>query len=427
MIKISQCMIVKNEERNIIRALEWAKPFVYEQIVVDTGSTDRTVELAEQIGATVYPFEWINDFSAARNFSMDQGTGDWLLVLDADEYMTPEDASIMVDYLNRLQSNPEQLAGCSVVNCKLINVDDNNKATSVYDAMRLVKSDSAVRYTGSIHERLDVEPGKVIWTDEFKIIHTGYSESAIIESNKIERNIEMLRKAIALSEDNLALKVYLADSLKHREDKESKAEAEQYFTEAIEDGADKIFYKLRVKAYIHFLNKYANNPEKRNEYEELCKRALVEFPDSLDFEYFKASILNTRGDFQEAWDILKAGEERQKTGGNTGITYHVEADPTMLYGQLLLAAQGLENLEGIIEYAALILKTDKTRLEILSPLIAIMLKDDVSAEKLLDILSGIYNMNDPKDLLIIVRAAKNCGAIEFAGMIMQIAGEIMGK
>ena len=92
-ISISQCMIVKNEEKNIRRALSWAKEIVQEQVVVDTGSTDRTVEIAESMGAKIFHFEWCDDFSAAKNYAIEQATGDWIAFLDADEYFTPEDGS----------------------------------------------------------------------------------------------------------------------------------------------------------------------------------------------------------------------------------------------------------------------------------------------------------------------------------------------
>ena len=84
--KISQCMIVKNEEANIERALSWGKGVVSEQIVVDTGSTDRTVEIAERMGAKIYHFEWIDDFAAAKNFAISKAKYEWIALLDADEY-----------------------------------------------------------------------------------------------------------------------------------------------------------------------------------------------------------------------------------------------------------------------------------------------------------------------------------------------------
>ena len=85
-IMISQCMIVKNEEKNIERALSWGKGIVAEQIVVDTGSEDRTVEIAESLGARVYHFPWIDDFAAAKNFAISKANYEWIAFLDADEY-----------------------------------------------------------------------------------------------------------------------------------------------------------------------------------------------------------------------------------------------------------------------------------------------------------------------------------------------------
>ena len=89
---ISQCMIVKNEEANIERALTWGKGIVSERIVVDTGSTDRTMEIARKMGAAVYEFPWVNDFSAAKNYALSKARCEWIVFLDADEYFSPEDA-----------------------------------------------------------------------------------------------------------------------------------------------------------------------------------------------------------------------------------------------------------------------------------------------------------------------------------------------
>ena len=75
---ISQCMIVKNEESNIERALSWGKGSVSEQIVVDTGSTDRTVEIARNMGTKVYEFPWIDDFAAAKNYAISKANYEWI-------------------------------------------------------------------------------------------------------------------------------------------------------------------------------------------------------------------------------------------------------------------------------------------------------------------------------------------------------------
>src|SRR5690606_22915077 len=84
---ISLCMIVRNEERVLDRCLSSVNNLVDEIILVDTGSTDNTQEIAKKYTKNIYHFEWINDFSAARNFAADKATGEWILVLDADEYV----------------------------------------------------------------------------------------------------------------------------------------------------------------------------------------------------------------------------------------------------------------------------------------------------------------------------------------------------
>ena len=90
MITISLCMIVKNEEKNLERCLKSYAPLMDEIIVVDTGSTDRTKEIAARFTDKIYDFEWINDFSAARNFSFEKATCDYIFSADADEVLDDE-------------------------------------------------------------------------------------------------------------------------------------------------------------------------------------------------------------------------------------------------------------------------------------------------------------------------------------------------
>ena len=91
MITISLCMIVKNEEDTLRRCIRSVKDIADEVIIVDTGSTDKTKEIAKELTDHVYDFEWIDDFSAARNFAYSKATKDYILILDADDVLLAED------------------------------------------------------------------------------------------------------------------------------------------------------------------------------------------------------------------------------------------------------------------------------------------------------------------------------------------------
>ena len=101
---VSLCMIVKDEETNLARCLASVKPIVDEMVVVDTGSTDRTRDIAEFFCARVYEFEWSNDFAAARNFSISKAKGDWILIMDADEVISSQD----YDHLRKLTAKKSE-------------------------------------------------------------------------------------------------------------------------------------------------------------------------------------------------------------------------------------------------------------------------------------------------------------------------------
>ena len=88
MPKISACVIVKNEEKNLPRWLDSVKRIAEEIVVVDTGSADATVTIAKAAGAKVYHFAWIDDFAAAKNFALEKATGAWVVFPDADEYFS---------------------------------------------------------------------------------------------------------------------------------------------------------------------------------------------------------------------------------------------------------------------------------------------------------------------------------------------------
>ncbi len=164
---LSVCMIVKNEEGRIAKCLMSVKPVADEMIVVDTGSTDRTKEIARALGARVYDFPWTNDFSEARNFSMSKAKGQWILVHDADEVLSAHDYDRLRDILNQDPSVPfayslvtRNYSTDSVYEGWTANsgeYPDEEAGTGWFPSpkVRLLLNDERFRFENPIHELLE--------------------------------------------------------------------------------------------------------------------------------------------------------------------------------------------------------------------------------------------------------------------------------
>jgi len=185
MPRLSLCMIVKNEESFLPGCLESVKDVVDEIILVDTGSTDKTVEIARSYGAKVFFLEWKNDFSIARNESIKHATGDWILVLDADERLNPGQKEKIRKYLNL------SFDGLYV---RILNTDKDGK-TSIAEYPRLFRKKSGVKFERKIHEQISPSilkvGGKFAKTD-ITITHLGYAQDDETMRKKYERNLQIL-------------------------------------------------------------------------------------------------------------------------------------------------------------------------------------------------------------------------------------------
>ena len=205
-VRLSQCMIVKNEEKNIRRALSWAKDIAFEQIVVDTGSTDRTVEIAEEMGAKVYHFQWIDDFAAAKNYAIDQASGNWIAFLDADEYFTEKDAHKLMSILEQVMSAQKAVDIPHMVRCSWIHLNDAGVPFAVSGQDRIFRNLPQIRYRGRIHEQIALENGKLKCLDAqgaLSILHTGYTLEANKDTGKVQRNIDLLERETKENPENL--------------------------------------------------------------------------------------------------------------------------------------------------------------------------------------------------------------------------------
>ncbi|HEY4347353.1 MAG TPA: glycosyltransferase [Gaiellaceae bacterium] len=187
---MSLVMIVKNEEEMLPGCLEAVQDAVDEIVIVDTGSTDRTVEIAESFGAKVIDFPWNGSFSDARNCSIDNATCDWILYLDADEHLVHEDAKL----LRRLTGRTWREA-FYLVETNYTGGDDSGSSVA-HLALRVFKRKPDYRFEGRIHEQktqaMPTYLSERFETTEIRIRHYGYLKSRINMKEKSRRNIELL-------------------------------------------------------------------------------------------------------------------------------------------------------------------------------------------------------------------------------------------
>lgn len=192
MSSISLCLIAKNEEHSIGRCLKSAKPFVEQIVVVDTGSTDFTVEIAEEMGAEVYHHLWQDDFALARNISLAKATGDWILFLDCDEELDAKTAPLLREVVKS-----DNYDGYWV---DMVNMFDN-KPNTRFQGFRLFRNSPLHRFECPIHEQVlpsvirNSSPEK-IGKSNITIYHYGYENDETTHRNKIERNLRILQKAM---------------------------------------------------------------------------------------------------------------------------------------------------------------------------------------------------------------------------------------
>lgn len=190
-LKISAVYITKNESQNIVKSIDSCKAIADEIIVIDTGSTDDTIDLCKKEQCTTYNYVWENDFSSARNYAVSLCKNEIILFLDADEYFSPalvlEDKKKIIDCIVN-----EKMDGLAFPSTDIDK--ETNKVFYTSYATKLFLNLPEIKYKNTIHEILFNQNRdlRIAVYKDYNIIHTGYSEK--LQKSKVERNIEILDK-----------------------------------------------------------------------------------------------------------------------------------------------------------------------------------------------------------------------------------------
>jgi glycosyltransferase involved in cell wall biosynthesis len=291
-VKLSFYAIVKNEAKNLGRCLASIQPYVDELIIIDTGSTDDTVAIAQQCGAKVSHFEWCDDFAAARNFAMMQAAGEWILALDADEELKIQN----VDWTLALTQRPEMLA-------YIIPLKDIEGDASSLGAIRLFRNIDDFRYMGRYHESLyyqsqllPLNHPQVSAMEGIEIIHYGYTSDSL--SQKASTRISMLESIRAEEELSLLLLLTLAGLYKSTQ---SPEQYESCCSEAFERVLPNLLSgelpqdTRSFRSWLFCLGIQLLKHEDQETVQLICQRGVKWFPDYPPLFYLSGFFLKMIG------------------------------------------------------------------------------------------------------------------------------------
>ncbi|MBD3333721.1 tetratricopeptide repeat protein, partial [candidate division GN15 bacterium] len=192
---ISVCMIVKNEEEMLPECLDSVRDWADEIVVVDTGSEDRTIEIAESYRARIFHQPWEGDFSKHRNYSIEQATCDWIFIIDADERFEPEG----VEMLKRTMNNPN----INVISINVFNVyGDKHDVKTFLPSVRAWRRELGLKYEGIVHNALALGEHPV-YRLPVNLRHLGYDLSEEKMRQKHERTKTLLERQLEEDPDNV--------------------------------------------------------------------------------------------------------------------------------------------------------------------------------------------------------------------------------
>lgn len=188
MSTLSLCMIVKNEEKTLGKCLDSICDLVDEIIIVDTGSSDLTLKIAEKYTNKIYHFQWIDDFSAARNFSFSKSSMDYIMWLDADDVFSQKGKRDFLDLKNRGFDSAD-----AVMMPYHTSFDENDNPVFSYYRERIVKREKNFIWKGRVHESMQITPNTIYL--ESPILHRS------IKTTYSDRNLKIYEKQISAGED----------------------------------------------------------------------------------------------------------------------------------------------------------------------------------------------------------------------------------
>ena len=398
---ISACVIAKNEQDCIVRCLQSVKNIVDELIVVDTGSSDHTVELARGLGAKTFYYEWNDDFAAARNYALDQASGSWIVFLDADEYLDQEKAANVRPLIDKIQGNRKLDSIACVMRHK---AGLNGRFMGLCQTVRIFRHSPAIRYQGRIHERIHKHTNRLcsLYAPENLLLihHTGYTDTSLIE--KAQRNLDFLEKDFAAGSTDYLTYYYLSQS---HLTLGNYRQSLQFARQALASGEiSKTF--IAYKPYMYMLKSMLALGEAEQEnIQPLLQEALQNYPEHPEILYLVGLAHFKQLHYRTSLEYVLRALQANKTFSAT-LDNEFDKDVVLVYEHIAILYDMMNNRAKVFEYNFLSLQQKKHNETICDRLILSLRQQNSTDIAIL--LNRLYSSEE--DIFFLVRrfAKLNC-------------------
>lgn len=397
--KISGCLIVKDEAETLERCIKSMLPILDELIIVDTGSTDNTIEIARKYTDKVYNYTWQDDFAAARNFAISKASKEWIIFLDADEYFSERSLKNIRKTINEENGKADAFM-INGYNILLSSGEVKDKFTVI----RIFRNRPEIRYQGRIHEYLRKKGQFTIvdCTDIIEIFHTGYNKIVYDKKNKNERNSSLLLRDLEERPNDGNTHFYLSLQYLAMEDYEKVL---HHSRKALEYGIT--ILGKEASAYINYIKASLKlNRDDINLLIDMCYECINKHPNFPDGYLLLVECLIQKGDIDEVVQQLegflsKNFENDLKYFSNININVYQNIYQKL--GDIYYYEK--KDLNKVVYYYVKFLKQDIYNEVAFQKLMMILIKYE-NQQSIIDFLRQIYKDNPIKDMYFL--------AIQFA-------------
>lgn len=378
---ISLCMIVKNEEDCLRKCLDSVKDKVDQIVIVDTGSTDATIDIAKEYTKEIYCFQWCDDFAAARNESLKYAKSDYILVLDADEYL-PSDADLKA----------EISTGFDYYFLKIHNMLSYGRAIN-HTAVRLFANYRGLLYRNRLHEHLNTMDEGANYTCTFGSVvinHTGYTDDMMSNREKNKRNLPLMIQEV--EENPTAYNLFNMGRTYMSIGEYEKAIV--YLKKAYPLSRELVI----VPELVSTLGYCLSEQKRYDEALEIINEAVTIYSDVTDLHYLQGSIFMEAGYTKDA---IASFEECLKLG-DQGVTVTEGNGSYMAHYRLAEIYENKLQLSKSYEHIIESIKIKKTFMGAVNKYFQIVTKANISVEDVYQNIEVIYKTSNIEELKLLL-------------------------